>query len=104
MVKQLRHYVGEIISLPDIEQRRAALAKVPTRERDNVKQLVIEHFEKKACLKQQIHKIEQQGRYARQTGQDRKSCPYIKQNGKLRNAWLKGWDDENGDIKLKLGR
>ena len=104
MTKPIRHYVSEIISLPTINKRRAALLDVPEHERDNVKILVVEHFEKQACLKQQLHKIDQQGRYARQTGLSKSECPFVKQDGKFRNAWLKGWDDEDSNIKLRLGR
>jgi len=104
MTKSTRHYASEIISLPTIEERRAALLKVPVSDRERVKQTVIEHFEKKVFLKQQLHDIEQQGRYARQTGLSKSECPYVKQGGKLRASWLSGWESENSEIKQKLGR
>jgi len=46
-----RHYAAEIIILPTLEQRRAALANVPEIWRSWVKEYVIYHFHKLHCLR-----------------------------------------------------
>lgn len=104
MTKQVRHYASEIISLPNKELRQQALQEVPEELREVVRVTVIDHFTKKACFKNHLNAVNQQGCYARQTGISKSECPFHKQGGQLRKSWLNGWENEDNEITLQLGR
>lgn len=51
MLKRPRFYAADILALPTVDQRRAALDLVPEPLRDWVAFYVRDHFEKQRCLR-----------------------------------------------------